>query len=182
MSQGKHVLYFALQPPPEVAALALAIAEDARRTHGLSGKPVAPTRLHVSLNNVGEFKRPPDSVIAKALDAVQEVEARSFVVELNRLATWLRPAPQRPLVLSGEEGVIGVTELYAALHKALGRFDLAPRRMAETTPHMTLLYDRAEVAPAYVDPVSWRVHEFVLVHAVHGEGRFEVVGRVPLSA
>src|SRR5690242_4609934 len=98
MSSGKHVLYFALQPPPEAAAQALALAEEARRAHGLPGKPVAAARLHVSLNNVGEFKRPPDSVMAKALAAVAHVSQRPFVVEFNRLAPWGRGGGQRKIV------------------------------------------------------------------------------------
>ena len=46
---------------------------------------------------------------------------------------------------------------------------------------MTLLHDAAEIDPAVVEPVSWRATEFILIHAVHGEGKFEVAGRVPLS-
>lgn len=181
MGSAKHMLYFALQPPPEVAAQALALAEEARGAHRLSGKPMAAGRLHVSLNNVGEFKHPPGSVIAKALAAVQHVSLRPFVIELNRLVSWSRADGQHTVALSGEDGVIGVHDLYATLHKALGRVDFAPRRMAEITPHMTLLYDRTEVPERFVEPVSWRATEFVLIHAAHGEGRFEVAGRIPLS-
>lgn len=182
MRPAKHVLYFALQPPPEAAAQALALAEDVRRQHRLAGKPYAASRLHVSLNNVGEFKRPPTPVIAKALEAVSDVAVRPFVVEFNRLGTWTRMEDQRPVVLWGDEGVIGANDLYAVLHKALHRVDLAPRRLGEIAPHMTLLYDGAEVPETFVEPVRWRAAEVVLIHAVHGEGRFDVVGRVPFSA
>jgi RNA 2',3'-cyclic 3'-phosphodiesterase len=181
MRVAKHVLYFALQPPPEAAAQALALAEDARRAHRLAGKPVAAGRLHVSLNNVGEFKRPPTPVIAKALEAVQAVAVRPFVVEFNRLGTW-KAGEQRPVVLWGDEGVVGVNDLYSVLHKALHRVDLAPRREAEMAPHMTVVWDEIEIPETFVEPVRWRVDEFVLIHAVHGEGRHDVVGRVPLSA
>ncbi|WP_337187266.1 2'-5' RNA ligase family protein [Phenylobacterium sp.] len=178
---GKHVLYFALLPPSGAAAAALAIAETARRRHGLKAKPVAAARLHVSLNGVGAFKRPPGPVIDKAADAAKSVAARPFTVEFNRLASWTPGATGRPLVLWGEEGVIGVNGLYSAIHKALVRFGMAPRREPRFEPHMTLLRDPGEAPDEVVPPLNWRVTEFVLVHAVHGEGRYEVAARFPLS-
>jgi 2'-5' RNA ligase len=180
---AKHMLYFALQPPPPVAAQALALAEDARREHGLVGKATPAARLHVSLNFVGEFKRPPGPVAGKVLEAVRHVAVRPFVVEFNRLAGWGRGDGVRPVVLWGEDGVVGVHDLYSALHKALGRYDFAPRREAPIEPHMTLVYGGAEIPERFIDPVvRWEAREVVLIHAVHGEGRYEVAGRVPLSA
>jgi 2'-5' RNA ligase len=75
-----------------------------------------------------------------------------------------------------------VNGLYSTIHKAMRRLDMAPRREVEIAPHMTLIYDRAEAAETVVEPVKWRVEEFVLIHAVHGEGRFDVMGRFPLQA
>lgn len=180
MIRGKHVLYFALQPPPEAQALALALAEAARAKHRLGAKPAAPVRLHVSLNYVGDFKRPPGPVIDKALEAAGNVAARRFVVEFNRLGTWPAGDPA-PVVLWGDEGVIGVNALYSTIHKALAKPGMVPRREAEIVPHMTLIYDKAQVPETFIEPLGWRVEEFVLIHAVHGEGRFDVVGRFPLS-
>jgi 2'-5' RNA ligase len=153
MVRGKHVVYFALQPPPEAAAEALARWESVRARRRLSAKPVPAARLHVSLNPIGEFKR---------------------------LVTWPSGDPP-PLVLSGDEGVIGVNALYSTIQRALRRRDMAPRREVEIVPHMTLAYDRAEVPETIVEPVTWTVTDFVLIHAVHGEGRYDVVGRIPLN-
>lgn len=181
MVRGKHVLYFALQPPPEAAAQALARLNDLRARLGLTAKPVLPARLHVSLNFVGDFKRPPGPVVDKAIEAMEPVSARRFRVEFNRLGTWPSGDPPRPVVLWGDEGVVGVTALYSTMHKAMRRLDMAPRREPEISPHMTLMYDRADAPEIVVEPVGWMVEEFVLIHAVHGEGRFDVVGRFPLS-
>jgi 2'-5' RNA ligase len=182
MVRGKHVLYFALRPPPEAAVEALARLESHPDRRRLSARPVLPARLHVSLNAVGDFKRPPGPVIQKAIEAAETVSARPFVVEFNRLGTWPAGDPPRPTVLWGDEGVIGVNGLYSTIHKAMRRLDMAPRREVEIAPHMTLIYDRAEAAETVVEPVKWRVEEFVLIHAVHGEGRFDVMGRFPLQA
>lgn len=181
MVRGKHVLYFALQLPPQAAAEALARLGPVRAQHRLTAKPVLPARLHVSLNHVGEFKRPPAPVIQKVSQAAGAVASRRFAVAFNRLGTWPAGDPPRPVVLWGDEGVIGVNELYSTIHRALRRLDMAPRREMPIEPHMTLLYDQAEAPETFVDPVSWTVDEFVLIHAVHGEGRSHVVGRFPLS-
>jgi 2'-5' RNA ligase len=181
MVPGKHVVYFALQPPPEAQAQALALAHAARGKHRLSGKPSLPERLHVSLNNLGAFKRPPGPVVAKALEAVEAVVARPFVIQFNRMGSWGVGDGDRPIVLWGDEGVIGAGALYSTIHQAMRRLDMAPRREIEIVPHMTLLRDKAAMPETFIEPVSWRVEAFVLIHAVHGEGRFDVVGRVPLS-
>lgn len=178
---GKHVYYLALQPTPEAAETAAARLDAVRREHRLTGKPVAANRLHVSLYNLGAFKRPPGPIIDKAVDVVRRVEAAPFTVAFNRLTSWGKGDGERPVVLWGEEGVIGVHALYDALHHELVRASMASRRDPPFEPHMTLAYDRADVPETFVEPVEWRVEEFVLIHAVHGEGRFQVVERFPLE-
>ena len=177
---GKHVLYFALQPTAEAADQARALADDVRGRHGFKAKPLAADRLHVSLNFVGSFARPPGPVVDKAREAVEAVTARSFVVAFSRLGTWPAGDPP-PLVLWGDEGVIGVEGLYTMIHKALVRPGMVQRRQVEITPHMTLLRDPAKAPETVIAPLRWRVREFVLIHAIHGEGRHEVVGRWALS-
>jgi 2'-5' RNA ligase len=180
MIRGKHVVYLALLPPPEAAAQALARLEAHPLRRRLSAKPIPAARLHVSLNHIGDFKRPPTPVFGKVMEAVADVRFPPFVAEFSRMATWPSADPP-PLVLWGDEGVIGVNDLYMTISRALRRVDMAPRREPEMTPHMTLAYDRTDIPETYVEPVRWTATEFVLIHAVHGEGRFEVMGRVPLS-
>ena len=177
---GRHVVYFAIPPPPEAAAWARALLDGLRAVHAFTARPVPAERLHVPLNAVGAFLRPPGPVIDKARDTAATVRAAPFTVTFNRIGTW--PAGDNPgVVLSGEAGVIGVNGLYSTLHRALVRSGMAPRRQAEIAPHLTLVYDRVQVPQAVVEPVSWTVDEFVLIYAVHGEGRFDVVGRWPLA-
>lgn len=178
---GKHVLYLAIQPTPEAAAQAHDLVAAARGPHRLTAKPVAADRLHVSLYKLGDFKRPPGVVTEKAVDVIREVGGRPFTVAFNRMGTWNRGDPTRPIVLWGDEGVIGVHGLFADLHKQLVRKSMASRRDPPFEPHMTLVYDRAEMPETIVQPVRWKVEEFVLIHAVHGEGRYEVVERFPLE-
>lgn len=179
---GKHVLYLALQPSPEAAQQAAEVVARLRDEHRLAGRAVAANRLHVSLNHLGVFKRPPDPVIEKAVDVLRDLSGPPFTVAFNRVASWGRGGGERPVVLWGDEGVIGVEALYSDLNRQLARHGMAPRREPPFEPHMTLLYDRTHIAETFVEPLSWRVDAFALIHAVHGEGRFEVVEQFPLES
>lgn len=175
---GKHVLYFAILPPREVAEAALALLPALRPRP--SARPVPAARLHVSLNGLGAFQRPPGSVIEKAMETAAAVEAEPFTIAFNRVGTW--PSGDPPCVVAwGDEGVIGANQLHATIHRALARPGMVPRREPPIVPHMTLVYDRAKVPETFVEPLTWRVTDFVLVHAVHGEGRFDIAGRFPLK-
>ena len=44
-------------------------------------------------------------------------------------------------------------------------------------PHVTLLYDDAVVKEEYVEPVSWRVNEIVLLKAIMNRKTFQELGR-----
>ncbi|MBU1376288.1 MAG: 2'-5' RNA ligase family protein [Alphaproteobacteria bacterium] len=178
---GKHVVYFAILPPPEVAEQALRLITAARGRHGLTAKPTPPDRLHVSLNYIGDFKRPCGPVIDKAAEAARPVAARPFTVAFNRFGSWGLGGKGGPIVLWGDDGVIGVDDLYSSIHRALVKPGMVPRREVEMTPHMTLIRDKAHIPETFVDPVSWTVDEFVLIYAIHGEGRYEVVERYPLN-
>lgn len=179
----EHKVFFALQPDPPAAQQIAGLTAEARRRHGLSGKPISAERLHISLNFVGAFRGPPPrALIDKARKVVEGLTGgRPFVVALNRLESWKGDAQSHPLVLTGEDGVIGVTELFADLHKALAVAGMTPRREPQITPHVTLLHDRREAPGAFVEPVTWKVREFVLLDTVVGEGRHDVLGRWPLA-
>src|SRR5262245_38188956 len=123
MAAGKHVLYFALLPPAEVAQAALALLPTLRPQP--SARPVPAQRLHVSLNALGSFQRPPGPVIEKAVEAAAALEARPFEVAFNRLGAW--PTGDTPCIVTwGDEGVIGANQLYSTIHKALVRPGMVP--------------------------------------------------------
>lgn len=115
----------------------------------------------------------------KAAALADKVSARAFTVTLNQVESW--KGDPHLLVLLGDDGVTGVQQLYAAIHKALAMGTMAPRREPEIWPHVSLLWDRAEAPRQFVEPISWMAREFVLLDSPHGEGRHEVLGRWPLS-
>lgn len=180
MRDAKYRLYFAIQPPGEVADQALRVLQSLRPAERFAAKPPPPARLHVSLNYVGGFGRPPTGIVGKAREVGEAVALRPFDVAFNRIGTWRTGDPPWPLVLWGDEGVIGVQALYKALHRAMVGPGMAPRREPALEPHMTLLRDQAVMPEAFVDPIAWTVREFVLLQSVQGEGRLDVLARFPL--
>jgi 2'-5' RNA ligase len=166
-----HRLFFAAQPDSETAQAIAAFAADLRRAHGLGGAVRAPQLLHITLAFVGRTPGPPaQDVIDHALQAGAAVTARPFVVALNRVQKWT------PVVLVGDEGVVGVDLLHARLARALGR-EPDPSFKA----HMSLIWNARPLAERAAPPIRFAVREFVLIRSIQGQGRHDVLGRWPLA-
>jgi 2'-5' RNA ligase len=180
MDPLRHYLFFAIRPDAETAEGICRLAAEVRRRHGLTGRPVAAERLHISLNFVADVAKPDRQVIDRALAAAAEVAMQPFVVALDRVGSWGRGAGKKPLVLWADDGVVGARMLHEKIHAPLAATGLAPRIEPNIEPHLTLLRDEAQAPLAFVDPVKWTVGEFVLLDSVRGEGRHEVLGRWPL--
>ena len=115
----------------------------------------------------------------KAKSLADAVSAPAFRVSLNHVESW--KGDPHPLVLAGEEGVLGVELLYAAIHKALVAGTMAPRREPPFQPHVSLLWDKTPAPRTFVEPIGWTAREFVLLDSLFGEGRHEILGRWPLN-
>jgi 2'-5' RNA ligase len=75
-----------------------------------------------------------------------------------------------------------LTLLQQGLVAELRRAGLRIKTRDHFTPHLTLLYASGTVAPRAVQPVSWVVREFVLVHSQIGRNLpYQVLGRWPLT-
>jgi 2'-5' RNA ligase len=178
---ARHKIFFAVRPTRAAAEGLRRLAQLERLRRGMTGQSLPPERLHVSLNGLGAYRDPPLRLIARAVEACATVAARPFVVSFNRLGSWGRGGGPRPIVLRGDEGVAGAYALHGAIHQALVRAGLVHPRLRDFEPHLTLLRDRAVVPESFIEPVSWRVREFVLLNSIHGEGRHELLGHWTLG-
>lgn len=156
--------------------LALQAIEPVRQAQGLTGKPLAPPQAEVVLNTVGAFARPPGPIIAKAREAAEAVSARRFKVVFDRVV-----GADGDLVLQGDDGTMAAQDLFAAIHKALVRPGMAPRRQPEFTPRLVLMREPTAVPETPVEPIAWTVRDFVLIYAIPAEGRHEVAARFALT-
>lgn len=96
---------------------------------------------------------------------------------LDRVVSLPGRPGNRPLVLTGEEGVVALKAFHAALGASMMKTALGPWVRPRLNPHLTLLYSGHEVAEEPVERVRWVVREFVLVHSELGRTRNNIVGR-----
>jgi 2'-5' RNA ligase len=175
---AKHRLFLALRPDE---AAAEAVGELTARLD-LLGPAMSADRLHVSLTFVwGGETPPPARLVTAARDALQDLDVPPFRLAFNRLVSWKRTDPaQRPLVLTGDEGVIGVDRLRERLEARLAEAGLVARDSRERWAHMTVHWGRHAIDKRLAEPIGWTVREALLLDSVYGEGRQVLLGRVPL--
>ncbi|WP_299691635.1 2'-5' RNA ligase family protein [Hydrocarboniphaga sp.] len=167
-------LFFAIFPATDAAAQAAALACDLRSRHRLGGQPLASDRLHVTLNHLGDYVGVPRDLVAAATKAGGAVAASSFDVCFDRVASF---ASARAVVLQGGEGLAALIAFQQALVLEMTKAGLGRKAEKNFTPHMTLLYDKSPFAEQPIEPVSWTVQEFVLVHSLLGQTRHIALAR-----
>jgi 2'-5' RNA ligase len=142
------------------------------RTHGLTGAPVKPENLHVTLFPLGEYCGSPDGLIPAVSSIAQSICAAPFDASFNMAMSFhLR------LVLCGTDGVVPI----AALQRQFGqKFGHIIKGGTQKTPHITLLYADKAIEKQPVEPVRWKVDEFVLIHSLIGKATHQIAGRWPL--
>jgi 2'-5' RNA ligase len=168
-------LFFALFPNATTAARIYSLQQDLRVRHGLWGRPLAMDRLHVTLGHLGDYNGLPQAIVAKARVAANEVKASPFEVTFDRAQTFAGRARNRPFVLRSKNGGASVEAFQRKLGAEMATCGLG-RYVRPYTPHMTLLYDTADVAEHAIDPVTWTVTEFRLVHSLLGQTRHITLG------
>jgi len=167
--------------PDEAAAVQIAqLAPRLRAQFGLTGKPLLKDRFHVTLHHLGDHAGLRHDIVAAVAEMARAVAVPAFEVTFDRVSSFSRRPKNRPFVLRGDEGVALLVAFQQAIGAAMKRTTLARWAEAGFTPHVTLLYDDRAVQEQAVEPVSWMVREFVLVHSLIGQTRHIVLGRWPL--
>ena len=170
-------LFFAVLPDDVAVASISLLAQRQCRAHGLTGKPLLPGLLHISLHHVGDYAGRPRGVVAAACEAGAALVMPSFEVAFDRVVSFGGRSGNHPFVLRGGDGVVGLLALHQHLGVALQKVGLWRWVKPQYEPHVTLLYDDRCVAEQAIDAVSWTVREFVLVHSLHGQGRYIILER-----
>lgn len=173
-------LYLTAGLAPQVEQLAVRL----RAEHELSGLPLLTERFHVTLYHIGDFAGvPPQTVaMAKAAGAALAAEMQAFEITFDRAASFASKRSNHPYVLLGNDGIAAVVHFQQALRMAMARAGLKVSNTQTYTPHVTLLYDAKSVDAHPVEPVTWVVSEFVLVHSLLGETRHVPLARWALRA
>lgn len=174
-------LFFALLPDAAAIARIEKLVRDLQSDFGLKGKPLGAKRFHVTLHVVGDFPHFPQEHADASVRVAQAATVMpTFKLGFDRVGSFSRNARNMPLVLLGEDGLVGVRALQQALDLAMARIGLGHGVREHYTPHLTLLYDDRHVATRPIEPITWTAREFVLARSLIGQSRHEVLARLPL--
>jgi RNA 2',3'-cyclic 3'-phosphodiesterase len=172
-------LFFSIFPDALTASRVVEAARQYRHQHGLRGELQTAAHLHVTLQYIGHFDGVPERIVAKACDAAARVRMPPFAVMLHRVLSFSNKAGRYPLVLLGDDGVVGLEMLHGLLGAELRKVGLKAR--SGFTPHMTLIYGSSHrVGEQAVEPVFWTACEFVLVQSLIGKTKHVRLGQWPL--
>lgn len=175
-TRSKFSWFFALRPLADDAQRVFTLAENLLASKGIMGARITPDRLHITLEWIGDDVE--ENVITRACQAADTIAFGAVEATFTSAKTF--PAPSGPCVLLGKEGLNDVRKLRATLAAAMAAYDFKAPRAYE--PHMTLCYDRVHRLPiTAIEPVTFRVTEFVLVKSYLGLSRHEVVRTWPLQ-
>ncbi len=174
-------LFFALLPDAPAAQRIAGLAKALKAEHGLKGRALATSRFHVTLHFFGDHVGLPQGLVDAVSAAASELRFAPFNVSFDHVMSFAGRPRKRPFVLHGsDEGLAALMDFRRALSGALVRRGLAPLVDARFTPHVTLLYDDQLRPSQQVDPIVWRVSEFVLVDSLVGQTRHVPLARWPL--
>jgi 2'-5' RNA ligase len=161
-------LFFAAVPDTDTAARIYRLAELLKCARRFGGEPIGPDRLHVTLFFLGDRRCLPERVVRMACAAAAEVRTQPFEVAFDRSASFRGQPGHHPFVLLGDNGLTRLKSFRQTLGAAMMRNGLKQWAKASFNPHVTLLYDACNVEEQPIEPISWTVSEFVLIHSMHG--------------
>jgi len=175
-----HRLFFATMPDPDTAARIAEMAGRLRSEFDIKRPQLRTERLHITLHSLGDFAHIPEVVLARACAAAARIDVPPFGVTFDQILSFNGQRGNRPLVLTGSTGQDSLIDFQRRLGDLLRGAGLRVSR-ARFVPHVTLLYDEGRFDPRAIEPVSWTVREFVLIHSWLTRTRYDVKGRWPLT-
>jgi 2'-5' RNA ligase len=177
----KDRIFFAVLPDAQTAARICALAEVFRAEHGFTGNLILPEHLHVTLFHLGDWNGLPEEIVNLASGAASQVNAPAFDVTFKRAESFRNSTGVYPFVLTGDKEARQWRGLHEALRVALTNAGLGGATRGDFTPHITLTYDKVRVKPKTIEPISWAVRDFVLIHSLLGKTTHHHLGSWPLD-
>ena len=177
-------LLFAVLPEKPAIARIEQLKHALRREHDLRGAVVDAEQLHITLAILGEYWGVPPDLLAAATGAAAQIAQTVFRVRFDYVQTFRnrsRTTGNYPVVLCGDEGLIGLETLHQNLAGRLRNLGFKGIS-ASLTPHVTMLYEPEPVPSRAVAAVEWTVREFVLLHRHINQHRpYSILGSWPLQ-
>lgn len=133
---------------------------------GLTGERLEALRLHTTMVHVSDRKSLRSQDMYAAELAANAVRISPFKLSFSRMGSF-RGMPKKgrplrhPLVLLADDGPI--MDLYNMLGSGLRQYEF--RVAEEFQPHLTLSYNEQFVPMRAIEPITFQVTEFALVHS-----------------
>jgi RNA 2',3'-cyclic 3'-phosphodiesterase len=172
-------LIFMAFPDSATAIDAVRLARQICSDDSLEDSLLTTDRLHVSLHHIGDYVRLPEKYVFAARQAAETIAVPQFEVTFDRVASFAGRPPvggkpaRRPMVLLGRGGAI--LELHRLLGDAMRKTGLKTNE--HFVPHMTLFYGPKAIIPRFIQPISWIMSDFSLIHSERGLGNYIERGR-----
>jgi 2'-5' RNA ligase len=173
----KHRIFLAALPDAEIAGRIYALAEELKARYGFTANLIPPEHLHVTLFHLGDWAALPGEIVALASLASSQVRVPAFQVAFKRAESFRNSTGVHPFVLTGDRNAW--SGMHDALRIALTDAGLGGATKGEFLPHVTLSYDKVRVKPHAIEPITWRVKDFVLIHSELGRTTHNHLGRWP---
>ena len=171
-SSGLHNLFFAIRPPVNIRHR----IAGATASLPVGGKPKQHDRLHITVLQLIINAVPPAAMIEEALDVAASLRAAPFNVMFDHLV-----AGSKSMLLVPKEPLDALHVFRERLGFMLMRAGIDIHLSDPFKPHVTLLYGNELAFEAEIDPVIWKVEEFVLIDSLIGQTRHVELGRWQLQ-
>lgn len=178
---GTNKLLMVVKPDKEEAACVARFGSGLSARLGLRGRLVTPELLHFTLHCLGIFPNVPKTVEDIATVCGDAVRMRPFSVSLNRVMSFRRVRGVPPIVLCGDDGVLGLRILHKSLGDSLRTKTFGRWRSQPFEPHMTLTYEGMAIEEQAIEPINLTIREFALVNSLVGKGRHVPLARWQLG-
>jgi 2'-5' RNA ligase len=171
-------LFFCLRVDERTALISDRIGRGIKHEYDVSARMRPLPHLHISLQHIGDYPHLKDRHVFAAMLAARMVSFEPFPITLDRFEAFPSRKPANyPCVLCGN-GTGAIFDLHRLL--ALAMLKNGMRAGFEFVPHVTLFYAPFTLPPRMIEPVTFTVREFCLIHSIVGETRYEQLGTWPL--
>jgi 2'-5' RNA ligase len=169
-------LFFGIWPDERTAESLRRLMARLRRDGVMSGRPVDTDRLHLTLHHLGDFAdQIPQSLLPAAQEAAATVRSEPFDVVFDHIG-----GTRDQFLLQASDKLAALRDFRQALTNALVKAGLRRHIAMTFHPHVTLSYDFSNVPEMPIQPISWRVRDFVLIESLLGQHKHIRRGVWPL--
>jgi 2'-5' RNA ligase len=142
-------------------------------------RPVAQGCMHLSIQCLAQLDRISDAQIKRAMLMGSRVEVPAFATTFDRLQGF-NGKYGRAIVMTSSRPASGFFTLRKAVFGEMHLAGMEVPPSLDFAPHVSLAYQRSRIPTIPVKPVTWMVHELVLIRSLVGRSKHICLGRWPL--